>query len=264
MRQQREETTGQVKHATFRFYAELNDFLPAAKKMVSFDYPFELSRSVKDMIEAAGVPHTEVDLILADGESVDFSHLVQDGERVSVYPVFESIDIAPIVRVRPKPLRQTRFVLDTHLGKLAIYLRMMGFDALYRNDYQDEALARVSCDERRILLTRDRELLKRNAVTHGHCLRTTDPRKQLVEVLKRFDLSKSAAPFQRCLRCNGLLQPVPKEVVSDRLQPKTRRYYDQFSICPNCDRVYWKGSHYQRMCRFIERLLNDEEAANRP
>ena len=252
-----------MKHATFRFYAELNDFLPPDKKMVSFDCPFELSRSVKDMIESLGVPHTEVDLILANGKSVDFSHLVQDGDRISVYPVFEAIDIAPIVRVRPGPLRETRFVLDTHLGKLAVYLRMLGFDTLYRNDYQDETLARISSTQRRILLTRDRELLKRSMVTHGYCLRATDPRQQLVEVLRRFDLFSSAAPFRRCLRCNALLQPVPKEMVTDRLQPNTRRYYDQFSTCETCNRIYWKGSHYQRMRQFVERLLQQEESSDR-
>jgi len=252
------------KGVVFRFYAELNDFLPPCRRMVSFGCPLELSRSVKDMIEALGVPHTEVDLILANGESVDFSYSVQDGDRISVYPVFESIDISPIMRVRPQPLRETKFVLDTHLGKLAIYLRMMGFDALYRNDYQDQALARISSNEGRILLTRDRQLLKWGAVTHGYCPRASDPRQQLVEVLRRFDLFGSTAPLRRCLRCNDLLQSVSKEAISDRLQPRTRRHYHQFSICPTCGRIYWKGSHYQRMRRFIETVLEGEEAANPP
>ncbi len=132
-----------MNHAEFRFYAELNDFLPPSKRLVPFSYPFEVSGSVKDMIESLGVPHTEVDLILANGESVGFSYLVRDGDRISVYPVFESIDIAPIVRVRPQPLRDPRFVLDTHLGRLASYLRMLGFDTLYQSDYQDEELLRI-------------------------------------------------------------------------------------------------------------------------
>ena len=253
-----------MKHAAFRFYAELNAFLPPGRRMVSFDHPFLLSGSVRDMTEALGVPHTEVDLVLINGESVDFSHPVQDGDRISVYPVFESLDITPLVHVRPRPLRQTRFVLDTHLGKLAVYLRMVGFDTLYRNDYADETLARISSGEGRILLTRDRELLKRSMVTHGYWLRATDPRQQLVEVVRRFDLFRAIAPFQRCLRCNGLLEPVAKHAVSDRLQPKTRAYYDEFSICRICDRVYWRGSHYRRMQRFIERLLEQEEETNLP
>ena len=249
-------------HCAFRFYAELSDFLPPSRRHLGFAYPLELRGSVKDMIEALGVPHTEIDLILVNGESVDFSYLVQDGDQISVYPVFESIDIAPLVRVRPKPLREARFVLDTHIGKLAIYLRMVGFDSLYRNDYQDEELARVSSSEGRILLTKDRGLLKRNTVTHGYCVRASHPQQQLVEVLRRFDLLRSIAPFQRCLRCNGLLRPIRKEAIIDRLLPKTRQYYDEFHICESCDRIYWKGSHYQGMQRFVEHLLEDEETSS--
>jgi uncharacterized protein len=241
--------------ACFRFYAELNDFLPPARRGGTFVHTFEESASINDRIEAQGVPHTEVDLILVNGESVDFSYLVRDGDRISVYPVFESIDITPLVRVRPHPLRETRFVLDTHLGRLAAYLRMAGFDALYRNDYRDEELARISSSEGRILLTRDRGLLKRSAVTHGCCLRATDPRRQLTEVLRRFDLFGAVAPLQRCLRCNGVLEPVRKEAILERLEPRTREYYEEFHVCPACDRIYWKGSHHERMRGFIERVL---------
>jgi hypothetical protein len=129
------------KQAIFRFYAELNDFLPAQKRQQDITHSFELNASVKDMIEAQGVPHTEIDLILVNGQSMDFSYLVQDGDQISVYPVFELLDISPVIRLRPKPLRVTRFVLDVHLGRLATYLRIMGFDTLYRNDYEDDELA---------------------------------------------------------------------------------------------------------------------------
>ncbi|MBN1220287.1 MAG: Mut7-C ubiquitin/RNAse domain-containing protein [Anaerolineae bacterium] len=244
-----------MKQAYFRFYAELNDFLPPPKRQRRFSQPFEISPSVKDMIESLGVPHTEVDLILANEQSVDFSYLVQDGDRISVYPVFESLDIGPLMRVRPQPLRETRFVLDVHLGRLATYLRMFGFDTLYRNNYDDDELARVSSEEGRILLTRDRGLLKRSIVTHGYCLRTTNPREQLVEILRRFDLFEAVRPFQRCLHCNGLLQPVNKADIGHRLLPKTRQYYDEFRRCPTCDRLYWKGTHYQRMQQFIDSVL---------
>ena len=244
-----------MKQACFRFYAELNDFLPPGRRMVGFTRAFEGSPSVKDLIEALGVPHTEVDLILVNGISVDFSYRVREGDRISVYPVFESIDITPLVRVRPRPLRETRFVLDAHLGRLAGYLRMLGFDTLYRNDYRDEELERISGSEGRILLTRDRGLLKRSRVTHGYCLRETDPRRQLAEVVQRFDLRRSIAPFQRCLHCNSLLQPIRKEAICDRLPPRTKQYYDGFFVCPACDRIYWKGSHYERMRQLIEALL---------
>lgn len=244
--------------ARFRFYAELNYFLPRELRQKDFRYTFEGKPAVKDAIEALGVPHTEVDLILANGVSEDFCYHLQDGDRISVYPVFESLDIIPVVRVRPQPLRETRFVLDTHLGRLAGYLRLLGFDAIYRNDFEDKELASISRRKKRVLLTRDRGLLKRSEVTHGYCVRETSSyRKQIVEVLRRFDLFGSIKPFQRCLRCNGLLERVSKEEISDRLQPKTKRYYNQFWQCQTCDQVYWKGSHYQRMKEFIDRISKE-------
>jgi hypothetical protein len=245
-----------MKQAHFRFYAELNDFLPPERRMVSFVYPFSGSQTVKHLIEASGVPHTEVDLVLVNGRSVDFSHVVEDGDRVSVYPTFEAIDIAPLSRVRPRPLRQTRFVLDAHLGRLAAYLRMLGFDTLYRNDYRDEELSQIAGGEHRILLTKDRGLLKRSAVSHGYYVRETNVRRQLMEVLRRFDLADSISPFVRCMRCNELLEPVGKEAVADRIPPLSREHYDEFRQCGACGRVYWSGSHYRRMERFIEQLLS--------
>jgi uncharacterized protein len=242
---------------SLRFYAELNDFLSPDRRQVTFARILKEHASVKDVIEALGVPHTEVDLVLVNGESVDFSYLVRDGDRISVYPVFESIDITPLLRVRPRPLREPRFVLDTHLGKLAAYLRMLGFDTLYRNDYDDRTLAQISSGERRILLTRDRGLLKRSVVTHGYHVRETDPERQLVEVVRRFDLFRAIAPFRRCLRCNGALESIPKEAVADRLAPLTRQYYDEFATCRACGRIYWKGSHHVRMQRLVERVVRE-------
>jgi hypothetical protein len=240
--------------ALFRFYAELNDLLSPERRAVSFEVPCDGRSTVKDTIESLGVPHTEVDLILVNGESVDFSCRVRAGDRVSVYPVFESIDITPVVRVRAEPLRETRFILDAHLGRLAAYLRMAGFDTLYRNDYGDADLARMSRDEHRILLTRDRGLLKRSEVTHGHLMRETNPRRQLVEVVERFDLVRSFAPFTRCLRCNTPLHPASKESIVDRLPERLIGLYDEFRLCDKCGRVYWKGSHYRRMSNLIEEL----------
>lgn len=240
---------------TLRFYAELNDFLPHRWRQVAFVHEFKGQPSVKDLLEAVGVPHTEIDLILVNGESVDFRYGVQDGDQISVYPVFESLNIGPATRVRPHPLRESRFVLDTHLGKLATYLRLLGFDALYQNSYGDEQLALISSQERRILLTKDRDLLKRRMVTHGYYVRASRPSEQLVEVLRRFDLFETTSPFRRCLRCNGLLQPAAKESLDGRLPPHTQEQYDEFYSCQACSQVYWKGSHYHRMQQFIERVL---------
>jgi uncharacterized protein with PIN domain len=249
-----------VQSASFRFYAELNDFVPAEKRQQNICRPFVTSSSVKDMIESLGVPHTEVDLILANGQSVDFFYGVQNGDRISVYPMFESFDISTLLRVRTSPLRVSRFVLDSHLGRLATYLRMLGFHALYRNDYQDAELARIEHTDKRILLTRDRALLMRRAIDRGYFVRGTNPRLQLLEVVRRFDLAGSATPFARCLNCNGLLQPVDKESIEHRLAPRTKTHFQEFQICPSCNRIYWKGSHYQRMVRFLD-WLKEQDAA---
>jgi uncharacterized protein with PIN domain len=233
--------------ATFRFFAELNDFLPPSRRGVAFEHAFFGRPSVKDVIESLGVPHGEVDLVLIDGKSVEFTAPVTNGAWVSVYPVFESIDIAPIARVRREPLREPRFVLDVHLGRLAAYLRMAGFDVAWRNDSPDEELARISQGERRILLTRDRDLLKRSAVTHGYWMRQTQPRRQLSEVLRRFDLFRAISPFTRCLRCNDLLKPIEKSQIESKLPPRVRERHAEFRTCPSCTRIYWKGSHHERM-----------------
>jgi uncharacterized protein len=244
-----------MKRAIFRFYAELNDFLPPARRAGPFAHDFSGAPSVKDAIESLGVPHTEVDLVLADGESVDFGWTLRDGARVSVYPVFESLDIGPLTRVRAAPLREVRFVLDVHLGRLARYLRMLGFDARWRNDAGDEELALTSATEHRVLLTRDAGLLKRRIVTHGYRVREADPPRQLAEVVRRLDLARTAAPFRRCLRCNELLLEVRKEDVAGELPPRVRERQDAFRRCPTCGRVYWAGSHHRRMERLVAELL---------
>ena len=150
------------KAANFRFYEELNDFLPENKRKIEYSYAFYGTPAVKDAIEAEGVPHTEVDLILVNGKSVGFDYLLQHSDRVSVYPVFETLDISPVIRLREKPLRESKFILDVHLGKLTKLLRRLGFDSNYRNDYSDPEIVNISLKEKRIILTRDRGILKIN------------------------------------------------------------------------------------------------------
>jgi uncharacterized protein with PIN domain len=243
-----------VKQASFRFYAELNDFLPTARRGIAFTHAFTGTPSVKDVVEALGVPHTEIDLVLADGVSVDFGWRLHDGARVGVYPVFESIDVAEVTRVRAAPLRELRFVLDVHLGRLARHLRMLGFDAAWDGAADDAALAATASREHRILLTRDRGLLKRRAVTHGYCVRASAPRLQLTEVVRRLDLARAITPFSRCLRCNGLLVPVAKAEVADRLPPRVRERQQAFRRCAGCGRVYWAGTHHERMTGLVASL----------
>src|ERR1039458_4748343 len=167
--------------ASVRFYAELNDHLAPHRQHQTLEKEFFVPASVKDVIESFGIPHTEVELVLVNGESSDFSRLVRDGDRVAVYPVFESIDITPVLRLRPQPLREPKFVLDVHLGLLAGYLRILGFDTVYANRASDLELVQISAEERRILLTRDRGRVKHSAVTHGYWLRETDSRRPAAE-----------------------------------------------------------------------------------
>ena len=248
-----------MKQTRVRFYAELNDFLPPERNGQTIPYSFEVSGSVKDMIESLGVPHTEVDVILVNGESVDFSYQLRDGDQISVYPAFKSIDVPSVKHLKPQFPGKKLFVLDTHLGRLAAYLRMLGFDTLYRNDFRDEELAEMSSREGRILLTRDQGLLKRNLVVHGYWVRATVPREQVVEVVGYFELVPQLIPFRRCVHCNTLLQPVRKELILERLLPETRQHHDEFFICPACDRIYWKGSHYSRMWNFIQNIRVQSE-----
>lgn len=245
------------KTAQFRFYAELNDFLTAIKRQKSFPYRFMGKPSVKDAIEAIGVPHPEVDLIVANGESVGFEHHLGDGDRVSVYPVFESFDISPVIRLRPKPLRDTRFVLDGHVGKLARLLRMLGFDSMYRSDFEDTEIVQISADEKRIILTRDVELLKASTVTHGYWVRSISPNEQVCEILERFDLHAQIRPFRRCMVCNSPIARVDKETVAGALPQKVRELHDEFYRCAGCRKVYWKGTHYQDMMEQIQNLSRE-------
>jgi uncharacterized protein with PIN domain len=238
-----------------RFYEELNDFLPAARKKVWFSHLFENNPAIKDLIEALGVPHTEVDLILVNGNSVDFTYQVQNGDEISVYPVFESLDISEHCCLRPKPLREPKFILDVHLGKLAKYLRMLGFDSLYEHTYTDEEIARIiEQDPQRIVLTRDVELLKRKVIERGYWIRSTQPLAQVKEVLNRFYLFSLINPFTVCLACNGKIKTVAKEEIEERLPPKVRSYFKDFNICTNCRRIYWQGTHYEKMLELVSGL----------
>jgi uncharacterized protein len=246
--------------ASIRFYAELNDHLPPDLQYRAVEREFFLPASVKDMIESFGIPHTEVDLVLVNGESSDFSRLVQNGDRVAAYPVFESLDITPELRLRPQALREPKFALDVHLGRLAAYLRMLGFDAVYDNRASDAELARISSEEKRILLTRDRGLLKHAAVTHGYWVRETDSRRQAAEIVRRFDLARLVRPFTRCMACNELLRTTSKDEVYSRVPPRIATCCDEFQECILSKRVYWRGSHYRWMRRWIEELVAGSSA----
>jgi uncharacterized protein len=239
--------------ATFRFYAELNDLLPRQRRQRDIVHPYREPASVKDRIEAQGVPHTDVEAILVNGAPVDFGYGVRDGDRVSVYPFMAVLE-------NPRPLRppypRGRFVLDQHLARLAAYLRLLGQDCVHRAHFPDDDLARVAVNENRILLSRDKRLLMRRAIVHGGFVRATDPMEQVPEVLHRFGAPERMAPFTRCMACNGVLRPAARAEVDDRLLPDTREYYREFRECPDCRRVFWDGSHVRRMRAWVAAWLS--------
>jgi len=236
--------------AYFDLQPELYCFLPRDKRDVTIALSFKGRQSLKHLIESLGVPHTEVGQVTVNGQARSLDSLPHNGDRIEVHPAAPSCPL------------EARFLLDSHLGRLAAYLRMLGFDSLYNNaygcvvsnHYHDDGIASILVEDPRILLTRDRRLLMRKVVQYGYCLRSLEPPQQLVEVVRRFDLAGKIAPLHRCLRCNHPLQPVSKETVLDRLEPLTKIHFDEFSLCPACNQVYWKGSHVERMERLIESI----------
>lgn len=239
-----------------RVVGDLNDFLAAARRHRPLAVEVASGTTVKDLAESLGVPHTEIDVILVDGTSVGFGHRLGGGRTMTLYPLGHRLEGAcaglPVVHLVPDPPWPRRFVLDVHLGRLARLLRLLGFDAVWRNDLTDRELASLSAEERRVLLTRDRGILKRAMVVYGYYVRRCERRSQAVEVLHRFELFGEIQPFGRCLECNGVPQPVPKDEVLDQLPPRTRRDFQEFHRCPGCGRVYWRGSHYDRLADVIE------------
>lgn len=236
---------------SLRFYQELNDFLPSPMRGRSFEKTFTPGQSVKHLIENLGVPHTEVEIILVNGQSVDLNRQLQQDDRIGVYPMFESLDVTPLLRLRPEPLRTPRFIADAHLGKLARHLRLLGFDTLFFNQAGDRDLVALSAGERRILLTRDRALLMHRVITHGCFIHAIEPQLQLRELIQRLDLERQCKPFTRCMTCNGRLQAVGKNRIEAKLPNRVRQTYNEFWRCSDCGRIYWKGGHYRQLRDFI-------------
>ncbi len=237
-----------------RFFAELNDLLPVQWRDGGFNYQIKKPRSAKDLIEAIGVPHTEVDLILIDNKSVDFNFLIEGGERIRIYPCAIDLDKPTLIHNLPNAPAEPRFLLDVHLGRLATYLRMLGFDTLYRNDYDDPELADISATQNRILLTCDRKLLMRKQIAYGYFVRSRNPREQIDEILKRFDLFDYRNEVPRCLACNGIIRGVSKQAITEKLLPLTRKHYDEFFQCDGCQKIYWEGSHHTNIQNLIGRI----------
>jgi uncharacterized protein len=239
-----------------RFYSDLNLLLSRERRGVSFIRSLTEPASVKDVIESCGVPHTEVDVILVNGEPEDFQYLVTGDEQISVYPVIHSIDIPATDRLQNRELHDPRFVVDVNLGKLVRYLRLCGFNTAYRNNTSDSELINTMLKEDRVLLTRDRKLLMHKVIRNGMLVYSDEPVDQLVEVMNRFELYTKTTPFSRCINCNGILELAKKADVIDQLEPLTKRYFDRFSKCNQCGQVYWDGSHRKRLQSKLKKILD--------
>jgi len=246
-----------------RFYAELNRFLTEHHRGQPLVTEAPPGSTTKSLVENLGVPHTEIDLVIVNGQSVSFSHRLQDGDRVSVYPVFESWDIGAASKVRAVPLRVTKFLADVHLGRLARQLRMMGFDTAWADHLADASIVKEARAAARIILTRDRGLLKRRLVTHGYLVRSLEPREQLAEVIARFDLSLRVRLFTRCMECNVPLARVPRLSVLDAVPSAVAETCSDFSRCPRCGKVFWRGTHWESMKRLAADVLASRQVCDR-
>jgi uncharacterized protein with PIN domain len=233
------------------FQGDLSFFLRS--KRTAMERRLNERTSVKDVIEACGVPHTEVDLILVDGDPVNFGRVIGSESKVDVFPI-EHNPVTFFPENRLQVLNIRNFVADGHLGKLVRDLRLLGIDVLYDRDPEDRQLVELAVAQDRALLTRDRRLLMHSAVRHGYYPRSQNSLEQSVEVLRRFDLAQVLAPFTRCLLCNAMLEPADKAKITGQLEPLTKIYYDQFRRCSSCRQVYWSGSHFEKLQKRIETI----------
>lgn len=252
---------GEIKNQKFvsiRLYAELNDFLHNQRAHAAFRFFYSGRTTLREVLNGLRIPLSEVDLILVNGQSQDFQYRLQQQDRISIYPVFETIDISPVAKIRKKPLRTTRFILDAHLGKLAKYLRMLGFDSLYKNDFEDAFIIAIAASQNRIILTRDKALLSDKKVSHGYFVRAINTKAQLSEIMNKFDLYSQVSPFSRCINCNQLLKRISADAARPHIKNDTARIFKLFYQCSGCHKIYWKGSHYQRMMQ----LINDQLTAS--
>lgn len=228
----------------------------------AFVHDFDRKASVKDVIESLGVPHPVIGKLMVNSTEVGFDYILQHKDIVEVSPLTPPVNPFVPTILRPEALVGISFVVDVNVGKLAQFLRMLGFDTVYRNDIRNGKLADIAALEKRILLTRDTSLLKRKVVTHGYLLREQDPTRQLVEVVRLYDLGNRIKPLTRCIPCNGLLVPVAKETILARLEPLTKKYYESFHACKLCGRIYWAGSHQEKIVAFIHQVLKTADQVN--
>ncbi|WP_051305896.1 Mut7-C RNAse domain-containing protein [Desulfogranum mediterraneum] len=239
------------------FHGALRPLLQGSLRMMPRLYhSLEHRTSIKDTIESFTIPHTEIGAISVNGKSVDFSYQPCPGDQIRIYPLVPPVDPCRPSFLRPKPLPRLRFLVDVNVARLRTYLRMIGMDTLYQPQWTDHELALLAAQRGCILLSRDRGLLRRKIIEHGHLIRSEDPIQQLAEIIAYYGLSGRLNPFSRCIKCNALLQPAAKEDLLPLLEPLTRKYYDTFFRCPGCDKIYWPGSHRDAMEKMVIEALS--------
>ncbi|MFD1186155.1 Mut7-C RNAse domain-containing protein [Pontibacter rugosus] len=243
--------------ASFRFHGALQDFLKKRERDQTISYTFKGAPAVKDAIEAMGVPHPEVDVILLNKKPATLQQAISAGDEVDVFPVDAKYNWPVGYSFSKNHPAPKRFILDVHLGTLAKSMRMLGVKTYYQTDLSDNTIAQLAQEQQLVVLTRDIGLLKQKVITWGYWLRSQHTQEQLEEVIRRFDLWDSFSPFRLCLECNTPVLAVDKECIMEQLPPKTRLYFNEFYQCPSCKRVYWKGSHYDRMQGFIAQLIKN-------
>jgi uncharacterized protein with PIN domain len=247
-----------MKYFFARFYDSLKDFPGVQRRLPGYgaimQLPLLVNQTVKDLAESLGVPHSEIAMILVNSKEVDFDYIIKDKDFVSFFPDFKTFDISGVTKINIEKPKEFKFILDVHLGKLAKYLRLLGFDAKYGNNFSDIELADISLLESRILLTRDLGLLKYSNIIWGYWLRNSSSVEQIKEVVSKFDLKLNFKPFSRCLECNGEIELTEKANIMPQLKAKTKKYFNEFYKCKSCGKIYWKGSHWEKMASFIDLL----------
>jgi uncharacterized protein with PIN domain len=223
--------------ARFRIHGELSELVLAGQPL---ERAVDGTSTVKHFVEELGIPHTEYGKVRVNGVPSHGGHRVQDGDVVDVYPAEQ-----------PALVSEPRFILDVHLGTLARYLRLLGFDATYDNHASDDDLLARAAAEVRTLLTRDRGLLRRRVVTDARLVRGTDPLEQLIDLVRRLRLGAWIRPYTRCTTCNGVLVPARRVDVAPLVQPGTLRDHEKFAACAACGKVYWEGAHHARISGVI-------------
>ncbi len=239
----------------FRFYEELNNYLSEEKRKMWFNFNFNNEITVLSAILLLNVPAKEIDLILINQKSEGFDYILKNNDRISVYPKFELFDISELNDVRDRPLRETKFICDVHLGKLSRYLRMLGFDSLYSNQYSNDEIIKISYEEKRIILSKNIKFKKYEEVTHFYWIRSSNTKEQLIDIIKKMQLENCINPYTRCIECNDLIQEIEKNKIKKRLLTNTLKYFNEFNLCSKCNKIYWKGSHYEDMNDFITNKL---------